>query len=81
MITTQQGLNEPRYPTLPNIMKAKRKELKKLSLDDVGGAAAKTQVLGQAIQVKERLNKVLDGDPADAAKELARLLHEEAKAI
>src|SRR5690606_1938506 len=27
VVTTQQGLNEPRYPTLPNIMKAKRKEL------------------------------------------------------
>ena len=37
LITTQQGLNEPRYPTLPNIMKAKRKELKKMSLDDAAG--------------------------------------------
>ena len=81
VITTQQGLNEPRYPTLPNIMKAKRKELKKLTLDDVGGATAKTQVVEQAIQTKERLNKVIAGDAADAAKELARLLHEEAKAI
>lgn len=25
VVTTQQGLNEPRYPTLPNIMKAKKK--------------------------------------------------------
>ncbi|CAN5895326.1 electron transfer flavoprotein subunit beta/FixA family protein [soil metagenome] len=81
VITTQQGLNEPRYPTLPNIMKAKRKELKKLTLDDVGGGTAKTQVVKQTIQTKERLNKVLSGDPADAAKELARLLHEEAKAV
>ena len=81
VITTQQGLNEPRYPTLPNIMKAKRKELKKLALDDVGGAAAKTQVLKQEMQTKERLNKVIEGDAAEAARELARLLHEEAKAI
>jgi len=81
VFTTQQGLNEPRYPTLPNIMKAKRKELKKLSLEDVGGASAKTQVLKQEIQTKARLNKVVEGDAAEAAKELARLLHEEAKAI
>ena len=81
VITTQQGLNEPRYPTLPNIMKAKRKELKKLSLDDLGGASSKTEVLKQEIQTKERLNKVIEGDAADAAKELARLLHEEAKVI
>ena len=81
VITTQQGLNEPRYPTLPNIMKAKRKELKKMTLEDAGGAAAKTQTVKQTIQTKERLNKIVGGDPADAAKELARLLHEEAKAI
>jgi len=81
VITTQQGLNEPRYPTLPNIMKAKRKELKKLSLEDVGGASAKTQVIKQEIQSKSRLNKVITGDATDAAKELAKLLHEEAKVI
>ena len=81
VITTQQGLNEPRYPTLPNIMKAKRKELKKLSLDDAGGANAKTRVLKETIQTRDRLNKMLDGDPAEAAQQLAKLLHEEAKII
>ena len=34
VVTTQQGLNEPRYPTLPNIMKSKKKEMRKESLDD-----------------------------------------------
>ena len=33
VITTQQGLNDPRYPTRPNIMKAKRKPIRKDSLD------------------------------------------------
>jgi electron transfer flavoprotein beta subunit len=81
VITTQQGLNEPRYPTLPNIMKAKRKELKKLTLADLGGATAKTVILKQEIQTRERRNKVLTGDPAEAARELARLLREEAKVL
>lgn len=81
VITTQQGLNEPRYPTLPNIMKAKRKELKKLSLADVGGVVAKTQVIKQEIQTTERRNKILEGDPAEAARELVRLLREEAKVL
>jgi electron transfer flavoprotein beta subunit len=62
-------------------MKAKRKELKKLSLADVGGVSSKTQVIKQAIQTKSRLNKVVTGDAAEAAKELVRLLHEEAKVI
>src|SRR5690606_35982904 len=49
VVTTQQGLNEPRYPTLPNIMKAKRKELRVVTLDDLGGAQPLTTVLEQKI--------------------------------
>lgn len=79
VFTTQQGLNEPRYPTLPGIMKAKRKEIKKLP----SGASSKVDVLEQTIQERSRLNKLLDGtkDPAAAAAELVKLLHEEAKVI
>ncbi|MDX2004361.1 MAG: electron transfer flavoprotein subunit beta/FixA family protein [Meiothermus sp.] len=78
VFTSQQGLNEPRYPTLPGIMKAKRKELKKVSLE----AASKVEISEQTIQERSRLNRVLDGkDPVAAANELVRLLHEEAKVI
>ena len=35
LVTCQQGLNEPRYPSLPGIMKAKKKPLEKLELDDL----------------------------------------------
>lgn len=79
VITTQQGLNEPRYPTLPNIMKAKKKEIKKISLAEFGGAVAKTSRQDQSLLTKERLNKLLQGE--DAAKQLVKLLHEEAKVI
>ena len=34
LVTAQQGLNEPRYPSLPGIMKAKKK-LEELELDDL----------------------------------------------
>ncbi len=78
VFTTQQGINEPRYPTLPGIMKAKRKELKKLPLS----ISSKVEVLEQTIQERSRLNKIIDGkDPAAAASELVRLLHQEAKVI
>jgi len=36
VITTDLRLNEPRYPSLPNIMKAKKKPLDKKSPDDYG---------------------------------------------
>lgn len=81
VVTTQQGLNEPRYPTLPNIMKAKKKELRK---DDVStyGASSKVKFVGSEIQTRARMNKMIDGkDPQAAAAQLLDLLRNEAKVI
>jgi electron transfer flavoprotein beta subunit len=36
VITTDLRLNEPRYASLPNIMKAKKKKIEKLSIEDLG---------------------------------------------
>ena len=81
VVTTQQGLNDPRYPTLPNIMKAKRKELRKVPVADFG-VTAKLRVLSTEVQVKERRRKMIDGkDAAVAATELASLLRDEARVI
>lgn len=81
VITTQQGLNEPRYPTLPNIMKSKKKEIRKETLESYG-VAAKLKVNGVEIQVKERLKKLLDGkDAAAAASQLVKMLRDEAGVI
>ena len=41
IITTDLRLNEPRYASLPNIMKAKKKKLEKKKLEDYGVDAAK----------------------------------------
>ncbi|MEJ2667423.1 MAG: electron transfer flavoprotein subunit beta/FixA family protein [Deinococcales bacterium] len=81
VVTTQQGLNEPRYPTLPNIMKAKRKELAKRSLDELGAPQPKSVTLRQEIQTRERLGNIVEGDGGDAARELVRLLADEAKVL
>jgi electron transfer flavoprotein beta subunit len=81
VITTQQGLNEPRYPTLPNIMKAKKKELRKETLDRFD-VQPRVKVLSESVQVKERLNKMLDAkDLPAAAAQLVNLLRNEARVI
>jgi electron transfer flavoprotein beta subunit len=81
VVTTQQGLNEPRYPTLPNIMKAKKKELRKEPLEQFG-VTPNLKLLRSEIQVKKRLNKVLDGKDAHAAaSQLVDLLRNEARVI
>ncbi len=81
VVTTQQGLNEPRYPTLPNIMKAKKKELRKDTLEQFGITPNLT-FLGAEIQVKNRHNKILDGkDVPAAASQLVDLLRNQAGVI
>jgi electron transfer flavoprotein beta subunit len=81
IVTTQQGLNEPRYPTLPNIMKAKKKELRKEGLEQFN-VAPDLKFIGAEIQVKNRLNKILDGkDVQGAAAQLVDLLRNEARVI
>lgn len=81
VVTTQQGLNEPRYPTLPNIMKAKKKELRKDDLDRYG-VQPTIRVVNNEIQTRARLNRMIDGkDPQAAAEQLLDLLRNEAKVI
>lgn len=81
VLTTQQGLNEPRYPTVPNIMRAKKKELRAETLEKFQ-AVPKVKVLGAEVQVKTRLHKILNGkDAATSAAELVELLRDEARVI
>jgi electron transfer flavoprotein beta subunit len=75
--TTQQGLNEPRYPTLPNIMKAKRKPLEQPpSTPTPPPSTVRVELPSRA-----RRGVRLDGDAGAAARELARRLRDEAKVL
>jgi electron transfer flavoprotein beta subunit len=81
VVTTQQGLNDPRYPTLPNILKAKKKEMRSETLEQFQ-VQPMLKVTGEEIQVKARLRKILDGkDAPAAAAELLQLLRNEARVI
>lgn len=83
LIAAQKGMNEPRYASLPNIMKAKKKEVKALKAADVGVSDADQKIKYKNFQLPppKQAGKKIPGDPAVAAKELARVLHEEAKVI
>ena len=85
LITSQQGLNEPRYPSLPGIMKAKKKPLDHLELDDldldVDDVQAKTKVIEVFLPPKKNAGRVLEGELDLQVKELVHLLHTEAKVI
>ena len=85
LATTQQGLNEPRYPSLPGIMKAKKKPLERLSVEDLELADVdvnvRTSVQDQYLPPKKQAGKILDGEIGQQAQELIQLLRSEAKVI
>ena len=85
LFTAQQGLNEPRYPSLPGIMKAKKKPFQQLGLDDIGLSTAdltiKTERLTLTLPPERKAGKILKGDIKQQASELVSLLRTEAKLI
>jgi len=85
LVTAQQGLNEPRYPSLPGIMKAKKKPLDELELDDLDldedDVEAKTKTIEIYLPPKKEAGKVLEGEIEDQVKELVSLLRNEAKVV
>lgn len=83
LIAAQKGMNEPRYASLPNIMKAKKKEVKALKMGDVGVSESDQKIRFKSLQLPppKQAGKKIAGDPAAQAKELVRLLHEEAKVV
>ena len=76
-ITTDLRLNEPRYATLPNIMKAKKKPLETVTPDALGVDVTPRIVTLKVVEPPKRKG---GGKVADA-KELVAKLRNEAKVI
>jgi electron transfer flavoprotein beta subunit len=88
VITAQKGLNEPRYPSFRGIRQARRKPFTQwmvadvgLEPEEVGTAGAKLEVVEITPPPERPPGRIIGGEPAEAAKEVVRLLREEAKVI
>lgn len=87
LITAEKGLCEMRYPSLPNLMKAKKKPVKVLGAADIPGFEELTAKVGGvrlhqfAPPPPRPPGKILKGETSETVRELVRLLREEAKAI
>ncbi|MGQ9819075.1 MAG: electron transfer flavoprotein subunit beta/FixA family protein [Candidatus Kapaibacteriales bacterium] len=77
VISTQKGLNEPRYPKLPDILKSKSKPIDEKEALDI---PPKIEIVSMEIPLRARKNKIF-GENDDEIFEVVRLLHEEAKII
>ena len=85
LVTCQQGLNEPRYPSLPGIMKAKKKPLEELEIDDLDldedDLEPKTKTVDVFLPPEKQAGRILEGEVEDQVKELVSLLKNEAKVL
>lgn len=78
VITTDLRLNEPRYATLPNIMKAKRKPFDTMEPDDldVELGSPKVEVVGYSLPSERQAGQIVG-----SVEELMEKLAQEAKVI
>jgi electron transfer flavoprotein beta subunit len=76
VVTCQLGLNRPRYPTLPNIMKARQKEVLVLPVADLpcGERVCGTEKMYRPERKTSGL--VLEGDPNEMADTLVQILRD-----
>jgi electron transfer flavoprotein beta subunit len=77
VITIQSGINQLRYATLKGIMAAKKKEIR--AVPAPAAAAARQRITALYMPEKSKQTRMIAGSPAEAAKELVRVLREEAR--
>ena len=77
IVTTDLRLNEPRYASLPNIMKAKKKELNVVSLSEMGfDTSVRTELLSVELPAQRAAGIIVE-----SVDELMDKLRNEAKVI
>ena len=74
LFTCQLGLNTPRYPTLPNIMKAKKKELLSIPVQELLKVSAKVETASMQLPEKKGGGLILEGEAGELADRLIAIL-------
>lgn len=74
LLTCQPGLNTPRYPTLPNIMKSKRVALSVLSPESVGLESPKVSSANFRPHEPNAAGVILEGDAETLASKVVSIL-------
>jgi electron transfer flavoprotein beta subunit len=83
VIGATKGLNEPRYPKFPDIMKAKKKKIEEMTLADLGiDASAGGVTVAKLEPVPERSGaKMMEGSVEEQVTQLIRILKEDEKVL
>ena len=75
VLTIQSGINQLRYATLKGIMAAKKKEIRTVAAP--APAAPRQRIVAVYMPEKAKQTRLIPGPPADAAKELVKILRDE----
>jgi electron transfer flavoprotein beta subunit len=83
VIGAGKSLNKPNYPTLPAIMKARKREIKRVDLKDLGfeKPAGRVEAIELKPAVEDRQPKEIIGTPDEVAGKLVRILKEDARVL
>ena len=82
VLTIQSGGNKLRYATLMGIKKAKTKEVRRVTAQELGATSAPVVTLERiAVPQKQRSTQILSGSPKEAAAALAEKLKFEARVL
>lgn len=82
IVCCDKGEHDPRYASLPGIMKAKSKPITELKAGDLlGGETAKVEWTNFSLPPERKAGRILKGEPEQVCTELVKLLREEAKVI
>lgn len=83
LLTAQQGLNEPRYPSLPNLMKAKKKPLERVAGSELGlsddDRTPRTKTVEYLLPPVKAAGRMLSGPLQGQVRELVNLLQSNVK--
>lgn len=83
VIAVTKGINTPRYPTLPNIMKARKKEIKKITLSEVGltEIGNRQTITRYTLPPARQHGQILTGSSEESVSRLVAVLKGEARVI
>jgi electron transfer flavoprotein beta subunit len=83
VIGAGRGLNTPRYPTFPDIVKSKKKPVKKIALTDLSIESSKSSMTIVRLEPlkQSREPKEITGNTQEVAQKIVKILKQEAKVI
>ncbi len=83
IIGATRGLNEPHYPKLPDILKAKKKEVKQIDIAELGLdlRSPQTEIINLEAVPERGQAQMMEGSPRESVEQLVRILKEEEKIL